>query len=289
MDDLTRGAHVATDTLRRAAACEAFAARDAGAAPLPLLARPYAWRDSRQALDRNSDTGDRPDHRGVRVEPSDRWPVLAGGACGRRAAGRRNRLRRARHGLGHDRRRHRSFRRLDVRTDEFLRVVRHARSEMAGGSRRADHADLRRPARRNQRRAHRLLPAARLHHHADHADHLPLRLRHADSALFDAHRRRISQLRALGLDGQRRRAGRADDRHRLHSHRHLRPLLHDADATRLAHHRDRRLAPLRLQQRRLCPLHCGDVLRRLQCLDGDWRDFFRGPSRHGRWRYRRRP
>ena len=64
--------------------------------------------------------------------------------------------------------------------------------KLAGPGRGGRHAALRRAARRRQRRADRLSPAARLHHHADHADHLPLGLRSADPALLQRDRRRPS-------------------------------------------------------------------------------------------------
>src|SRR6185436_2422657 len=54
-------------------------------------------------------------------------------------------------------------------------------------------ARLRRGARRRQRSADRLSAAAGLHHHADHADHLPLRLRSAAVRLFQQDRGGLSR------------------------------------------------------------------------------------------------
>ena len=60
----------------------------------------------------------------------------------------------------------------------------------SGGGR---HSRLRRTARRRQRRPDRLLAAPRLHHHADHPDHLPFGFRSPDPALLQFDRRRLSR------------------------------------------------------------------------------------------------
>ncbi len=62
----------------------------------------------------------------------------------------------------------------------FMHVLKWPVRRRGGG-----HADVRRAARRRQRRADRLLPAACLSHHADHADHLPRAVRPADRRLLD--------------------------------------------------------------------------------------------------------
>ena len=121
-----------------------------------------------------------------------------------RTAGRRDRLRRARHGAGGDRRRHRPLGRLDVRAVRFLRAVLPQRAELAGAGGDRRDLDLRRAARRGQRLPDRLLAAARLHHDADHADHLPLGLRPAAVRLFQQDRGGLSRLPVLEFHRRRR-------------------------------------------------------------------------------------
>ena len=172
---------------------------------IPLLAGSSARRNPVQALDRNRDPGHRAADHHDPAQPRDpRLPV--GRRPGRhRTAGRRNRLCRARHGAGRHRRRHRPVGRLDVRAVRFLRAVLPQRAGLAGAGRDRRDARLRRGARRRQRPPDRLSAAAGLHHHADHADHLPLRLRSAAVRLFEQDRRRLPRFSVLEFHRRRRR------------------------------------------------------------------------------------
>ena len=125
-------------------------------------------------------------------------------------------------------------------------LVSAAADELAGASGGGRHSRLRRTARRRQRRPDRLLAAPRLHHHADHPDHLPFGFRSPDPALLQFDRRRLSRHPVLEFHRRRRRVRHSERRARLHRDRDLRPHLHDPAAPGLAHHRDRRLAPLGL-------------------------------------------
>ena len=90
---------------------------------IPLLAGPSARRNPVQALDRNGHPGDRPPDRRARCSAGHSRLPVARQPCRHRPAGGGDRLRRARHGAGHHRRRHRPFGRLDVRAERFLRAV----------------------------------------------------------------------------------------------------------------------------------------------------------------------
>ena len=171
---------------------------------IPLLARSSARRNPLQALDRNRDPGHRPPDHHNPPEPGD--PRLSVGRRPRRyrTAGGRNRLRRARHGAGRHRRRHRPFGRLDVRAVRLLRAVLPQRSGLAGAGGDRRDAGLRRGARRRQRPPDRLSAAAGLHHHADHADHLPLGLRSSAVRLFEQDRGRLPRFSVLEFHRRRR-------------------------------------------------------------------------------------
>ena len=165
-------------------------ARRTSSFEIPLLAGSSARRNSIQALDRDRDPGDRASDRHHRAQPSDPRISLARQSRRYRAAGRRDRLRRARHGARRHRRRHRPLGGLDVRAVRFLRAVLSQCPQLAGA--RGDRCDtgVRRGARRRQRPLDRLFATARLHHHADHADHLSLGLRSAAVRQFKQDRRR---------------------------------------------------------------------------------------------------
>ena len=145
-----------------------------------------------------------------------------------------------------------------------------------------------RGARRRQRAADRLSAAARLHHHADHADHLPLRLRSAAVRLFQQDRRRVSRLSLLEFHGRRRPLRRAQRGAGLYRRRDVRACLPDPAAAGMARHRDRRLAPLGLQFRHSGAAHDRAVLCRKRRADRDRRAVLCRPARHRRRRRRRR-
>ena len=170
---------------------------------LPLLAGSSARRNSVQTMDRNSHSGHPSPDRRLRVQPIHRQLPVAGEPRRHRAPGRRDRIHRARAGAGRHRRRHRSFRRLDLRTDRFLRSLLARRARLAGPCGGCCHAALRRAARRRQRHPDRISAAARLHHHADHADHLPLGLRSPDPALLQRHRLGLPRHPVLGFHRRR--------------------------------------------------------------------------------------
>ena len=84
-------------------------------------------------------------------------------------------------------------------------------------------------------------------------------------------------------------AGRAERGAGLSRRRRVRACLPDPPAPGLAHHRDRRLAPLGLQFRHSGAAHDRAVLRRKRRADRDRRAVFRRTARHRRRRRRRRP
>ena len=143
---------------------------------IPLLAGPSARGNPIQTLDRDRDPGDRAADRHGSADPVDPRLPVAQQPGRHRTSGRRNRLCRTRHGDRGHRRRHRPFGRIDVRPVRLLRPVLPQRAELARSRRHRRDPALRCRARRRQRAADRLPAAARLHHHADHPDHLPLRL-----------------------------------------------------------------------------------------------------------------
>ena len=194
-----------------------------------------------------ADPGHRPPDHHDPPEPGDSRLSVGRRPRRYRKAGGRNRLRRARHGAGRHRRRHRPFGRLDVRAVRLLRAVLPQRSRLAsaGGDRR--NAGLRRGARRRQRPPDRLSAAAGLHHHADHADHLSIGLRSSAVRLLEQDRGRVPRFPLLEFRRRRRGRGRAERRSGLSGRRGVRPYLPDPAAAGLACHRDRRLAPLGLQ------------------------------------------
>ena len=240
-------------------------------------------------MDRDRDPGHRPADRRLRAEPGDRQLPLAFEPRRHRKAGGGDRVHRTRRGAGRHRRRHRPLGRIDVRADRLLRALHARRSGLAG--RRGDRRDrhLRRAARRRQRLADRLPEAEGVHHDPHHADHLPVGVRPPDPALLERYRLVLPGLSVLELHRRRRGIRRAEHRHRLSGGRHLRPHLHDPAEARLAHHRHRRLAPLRLQFGHRGPTHDRALLRRLRGADRGRRPLLRRASRHGRRRYRRRP
>ena len=169
---------------------------------ISLLARPSARRNSIQALDGNRDPGHRsPDHH-HRAQPIDRRLSLGRQPCRYRTAGRRNRFRRARHGHRRHRRRHRPLGGIDVRAVRLLRAVLPQRSRLAGAGGHRCHDCLRRGARRRQRPVDRVSAAARLHHDADYADYLSVRLRPSAVRLFQQDRRRLSRHSLLEFPGR---------------------------------------------------------------------------------------
>ena len=252
--------------------------RDTLTPALPLLAGSSARRNPVQAMDRNGHPGHPSPDRWLRAQPIHRQLPVASEPRRHRAAGRRDRLHRARHGAGRHRRRHRSVGRFDVRADRLLRALSARRAGLAGAGRGGRDAALRRAARRRQRHPDRLSAAARLHHHADHADHLSLGLRSPDPALLQRDRVGLPRHPVLGFHRRRHCLRRSERGAGLYRRRHLRSHLHDAAATGLAHHRDRRLASLGLQFRHSRAPHDRALLRRERRADQRRRAVLR---RHG--------
>ena len=154
---------------------------------LPPRARPPARRDPDQALDRQRDPGPHP----ARCRwPSSRRSIpdfFSVDSLDRHWRGRwaSSMLHRARPDDGHGRRRHRPQRRLDLRAGNI--TVRSPCSTCWAGRSPAvvlgaTLAAAR--ARPGQRPAGRLSAAARLPHHAGHADHRPRGRRHAAPEIF---------------------------------------------------------------------------------------------------------
>ena len=209
---------------------------------IPLLAGSSARRNPVQAVDRNRDPGHRPlDHHDP---PEPRDPGLPVGRWPRRyrPPGRRNRFCRVRHCARRHRWRHRPLGRLDVRIVRFLRAVLPQRAGLARAGR--DRRDARRgaAARRDQRLLVGYLRLRAFITHADHADHLPLRLRSAAVRLFQQDRGRLSRFTVMEFYWWRRCPRRTQRRADLCRRRHIRSRLPDPVAAGLAHHRDRWLA-----------------------------------------------
>ena len=163
----------------------------------------------------------------IAAEPVDRRLSFCRQPRRYRTAGRRNRFRRARHGHRRHRRRHRPFGGIDVRAVRLLRTVLPQCSGLArtGGDRCDDR--MRRGARGRQRPVDRISAAARLHHDADHADYLPVRLRPAVVRLFKQDRRRLPRHPVLEFPGRRRACRRTQRCAGLYRRRHLRTYLPD--------------------------------------------------------------
>ncbi len=87
---------------------------------------------------------------------------------------------------------------------DFCALYYPRRARLAGAGGDCGHSDLRRHARRGQRHSDRISAAARLHHHADHPDHLPFGVRSPDPALFQRHRRRLPRHPVVGFHRRRR-------------------------------------------------------------------------------------
>ena len=221
-------------------------ARRTSSFEIPLLAGSPARRNSIQALDGDRDPGDRSPDRHHRSQPIDPRISLPRQSRRYRAAGRRDRLRRARHGARRHCRRHRPFGGIDVRAVRFLRAVLPQCPQLAGA--RGDRCDtgVRRGAWLHQRPVDRISATARLHHDADHADHLSLRLRSFAVRQFNQDRRRLPRFPVLEFHGRRRCRRHSCRCADLYRRGHLRACVSHSFAAGMACHRDRRLAPLGL-------------------------------------------
>ena len=185
-----------------------------------------------------------------------------------RAPGRRDRLHRARHGAGRHRRRHRPLGRLDVRADAIS-----ARSiclnvlgwpvpavivaTLACGALLGAVNGL-------------LIGYLRLRAFITTLITLII-YRSAydlsDPALLQQDRGGVPRHPVLGFHRRRRRLRHSERGAGLYRRRHLRPCLPDPAAAGLAHHRDRRLAPLGLQFRHSGAAHDRALLRRKRRAD----------------------
>ena len=175
-------------------------------AALSLLAGPSAGRDPVQAVDRDCDSGDRALDRRVRlsqslehflsrrqVSPTPRArPARSASSCSEWGSS----LSSAASIFRWDR----------CSRCGLLRALSPGRAGLAGRRPSSSRRWLcGAAARRGQRHPDRLSAAARLHHHADHADHLSLGLRSADSTLFEHDRGGISGFPILELHRRRQR------------------------------------------------------------------------------------